>query len=110
LQTTIFASDTSKLGCRSDNIDDLAGMKFGHRDNNRFERIGIARHNPLQSRDDVCADENWVDCQVRHGRMATSAFDRDVDFIHRRHYGAEPDRVPWLVRREPPGVARRESP
>ena len=71
--------------------DDVAGdacLEHADRHHRGVERIDVARHHRLQLVDDLRADENAVDREMRPRRMAADAFDVDRDVVGRRHHGA----------------------
>ena len=60
------------------------------RDDRRLRRIDVARDDRLQRHHDARRDDHRVDRQVRPGRVAADAFDRDDRLVAGRHERAAP--------------------
>ena len=63
----------------------VACLEHADRHHRGLQRIDVARHDRLQLVDDLGADQDGVDAQMRPRRVAALAFDLDRDVIGRRH-------------------------
>ena len=86
------ADGALEFGGLRDHVARVAGVEFAHRNNRRFQGIDAARHDGLQGRDQLRADQNGIDAFVRTRRMSAQPFDLDVDGIGRGHDRTGPDR------------------
>ena len=69
----------------------MARLEHADRDHGGLQRIDVARHHRLQLVDDLGADQDGIDAQMRPRRVAALAFERNLDVIGRRHHGAGTD-------------------
>ena len=81
-------------GLVRDHIVGEAGMELGDGDDQRLQRIGIARDDRLQSLDDGRADDDRIDRAMRQGGMASAPVDGDHEFVRRGHDRAAPHSEP----------------
>ena len=56
---------------------DFAAIELRDRHDDRLDRVGIARGDALQSADNLRADEDRIDGQMRECRMPAFALDED---------------------------------
>ena len=78
------ADGARQVGGLRDHVAGIAGVEFAHRNHRGFQRIDAARHDRLQRRDQLRADQHGIDAFVRPRRVAAEPFDLDVDGIGRR--------------------------
>ena len=74
-----------------DDVLGIAGVEHADRHHARLERIDVARHDRLDGVDDLRADQNGVDAEMRARGVGADALDVDRDEIGRRHHGAGAD-------------------
>ena len=62
-----------------DDVVGVAGLEHADRNHCRIERIDVARHDRLQLIDDLAADQDRIDGDVRPCGMAAVALELDRD-------------------------------
>ena len=85
------ADGTGEPDRRGDDVEGVAGLQHGHRQDGRAHRIDIARHHRLQRQDELRRGDDRIVGEVRQRRVAADAVDGDGEFIRRRHDAAGPD-------------------
>jgi hypothetical protein len=75
-----------------DHVVGRSGLEHADRHDRRFQRVDIAGHDRLHLGDDLRADENGVDCDMRARGVPPLALELDHEMVGGRHQRSRPQR------------------